>query len=213
MPFIEEAKYQLMQEDIDATKLKLEEREKEFTELQENVQHQKQKSRTIAIVLGLLLGLSLGIIFVMVKNGSFSTSSLTTSNTEKIDIDQIKAEEAQRVIDSITNVSNNGSDLSNDLDQEDVNLDDEMATIEENNNGQTVYSVQIGVFSKNKYPLLSENSLAGIASKNSDYFKYSLGIFASLSEAKKLKSELVKIGFKDAFVASYINGERQQIHH
>ncbi len=213
MPFIEEAKYQLMQEDIDATKLKLEEREKELTEIQENVQHQKQKSRTIAIVLGLLLGLSLGIIFVMVKNGSFTASQLTKSSEDTVDIAKIKAEEAQRVIDSISNATYNDSSPSDDADQEEVNLDDEIATIEENNNGQTVYSVQIGVFSKNKYSLMSEKSLAGIASKNSDYFKYSLGIFASISEAKKLKSELVKIGFKDAFVASYINGERQQIHH
>ncbi|SEB50877.1 hypothetical protein SAMN04489761_1119 [Tenacibaculum sp. MAR_2009_124] len=212
MPFIEEAKYQLMQEDIDATKLKLEEREKELTDLNESVQHQKQKSRTIAIVLGLLLGLSLGIVFIVLKNNNFSAGDLTADT--KIDVAKIKAEEAERVIDSISNaVSNNSGLAANDLNQEDVNLDDEMATIEENNNGQTVYSVQIGVFSKNKYPLLSENSLAGIASKNSEYFKYSLGIFASLAEAKKLKSELVKIGFKDAFTASYINGERQQIHH
>ena len=46
MPFIEESKYQLMQEDIDNAKLKLEEKEKELSDMQENIQHQKQKART-----------------------------------------------------------------------------------------------------------------------------------------------------------------------
>ena len=58
MPFIEEAKYQLMQEDIDATKLKLEKKEEELTDLQQNFLHQKQQSKTIAVVLGLLFGIS-----------------------------------------------------------------------------------------------------------------------------------------------------------
>ena len=61
--------------------------------------------------------------------------------------------------------------------------------------------------------MISENTLVGIASKNDELFKYSIGLFEALSEAKKMKTELVKIGFQDAFVASYINGERQKIHH
>ncbi|PHO01812.1 sporulation protein, partial [Rhodobacteraceae bacterium 4F10] len=42
--------------------------------------------------------------------------------------------------------------------------------------------------------------------------KYSLGLYTTLDEAKGLQKELIKIGFNDAFVASYINGKRQKIH-
>ena len=130
---------------------------------------------------------------------------------KKIDVTKIKAQEAKRVIDSISNSTSSYED--EDLNQENTSIDDDISNIEENYNGQTVYSVQIGIFSKNRHPLISENTLVGIASKNDELFKYSIGLFEVLSEAKKMKTELVKIGFQDAFVASYINGERQKIHH
>lgn len=204
MPFIEESKYQLMQEDIDNAQLKLEEKEKELSELHENIQHQKQKARTIAVILGLLLGLAIGIIFFMPKIAG-------RKSDKKIDVAKIKAQEALRIIDSISNSTSSYED--EDLNQENTSIDDDISNIEENYNGQTVYSVQIGIFSKNRHPLISENTLVGIASTNGELFKYSIGLFEALTEAKKMKAELVKIGFQDAFVASYINGERQKIHH
>ncbi|MGG8498048.1 SPOR domain-containing protein [Tenacibaculum sp. TC6] len=210
MPFIEEAKYQLMQEDIDTAKLKLEESEKELNELQESYKHQKQKSRTIIVLLFIFLGIAIGVIYLF-KNGTLNSEGIIVNNNNTVDIEEIKAKEAQRVIDSLNN-ANEESNLDNaSLSEE--NLDETLGKISKNSKGSTVYSVQIGVFSKNKYPLLSKAMLSGIAVPDDGYFKYSLGIFASLDEAKKLKNELVKVGFKDAFVASYINGKRQQIHH
>lgn len=211
MPFIEEAKYQLMQEDIDATRLKLEETEKELNEVHEDLKHQKQRTKTFIVLLCTFLGVAIGIIY-MFASGNLTNEGMVINSHEKIDVAKIKADEAQRVLDSIGNLTT--SDTSNSFaSSEDVSLEDEVAKIGENSNGQTIYSVQIGVFSNKGYPLLSKSTLAGIAAQNDGFFKYSLGIFATLNEAKTMKNELVKIGFKDAFVASYINGERQQIHH
>ena len=212
MPFIEEAKYQLMHEEIDAAKLRLEESEKKVTSLQKKLKQLKRKSRIVIVVLCLLFGISSLVVYSMYENGSLAKDS-TASNSideEEIDIDEIRAEEARRVIDSITNIMKIRSSRSN---QKNVSLNDEIANIRKNGKGKTVFSVQIGAFSERKFPLLSDNFLAGITSKDPKYYKYSLGVFTSLIKAKKLKSELIKIGFKDAFVASYINGKRQRIIH
>ena len=88
-------------------------------------------------------------------------------------------------------------------------VDDSINTIKNNINGEKIYSVQIGAFSENSYTLLSE-TLAGISS-NGELFKYSIGLFKTLSEAQDFRKELVKIGFEDAFVASYVNGVRKGI--
>ncbi|SEE45493.1 hypothetical protein SAMN04487765_2641 [Tenacibaculum sp. MAR_2010_89] len=209
MPFIEEEKYQLMQEDFDKAKLKREESEKELSELQETYKHHKQKSRTIYIILGLFLGLALGIIYLF-KSGKLNDKGIITNN--KVNISEIKAREAERVIDSLKRVNKK-------VEKEDMasvstdNLDDTINEVESNVQGKTIYSVQLGVFQTKKYPLLSNNLIPGIISSKNGYFKYSLGLFSTLNEAKYFKKELAKIGFKDAFVASYINNKRQKIHH
>ncbi|WP_435262828.1 hypothetical protein [Tenacibaculum sp. nBUS_03] len=209
MPFIEEEKFQLMQEDFDNAKLKKEESEKKLSELEETYKHHKQKSRTIYILLGLFLGLALGVIYLF-KSGILNNKGIITSN--KVNITEIKAKEAKRVIDSLKSVYKK-------VEKEDINslntdnLDDTISEVDSKTQGKTIYSVQLGVFKTKKYPLLSSNFIPGIISSKNGYFKYSLGLFTTLNEAKYLKNELIKIGFKDAFVASYINNKRQKIHH
>ena len=209
MPFIEEEKFKLMHEDLDNAKLKREEAESELSSTQEELAALKKSSKTLPIFLGLLLGLALGAAYYFYVNGG-------SSAINNVDIEAVKKKEAYRVLDSINRAqaraarndeAPDNNSMSSDIDTETVT--DEVA---ENITGETIYSVQIGVLSENKYPLLSSEVIPSTVTTNDGYFKYSLGLYTSLGEAKELRKELVKVGFKDAFVASYIDGKRQKIH-
>lgn len=205
MPFIEEAKFNLMQEDLDNSKLRREEAEDTLTQAQEELTDFKQKSKIINIVLGGLLGLAIGAA------GYFYSNNLSGGMSSE-DIAELKKEESLRVIDSVQRAQVR---LNRNTDTEDVidSVDDlTEASTDEVTNGKTIYSVQIGVLSENKYPLLSSETIPTTVYKNNGYFKYSLGLYTTLEEAKGLRKELKKAGFQDAFVASYVNGERQKIH-
>ncbi|KAF9657817.1 SPOR domain-containing protein [Tenacibaculum sp. ZH5_bin.1] len=211
MPFIEEEKFKLIQEDLDNAKLKREEAESELSSTQEELAALKKSSKTLPIFLGLLLGLALGAAYYFYVNGGDSAIN-------NLDVESIKKKEAYRVLDSINRAQaraarNNEESLDN-INDISSNINTETITNEvtENINGKTIYSVQIGVLSENKYPLLSSEVIPSTVTTNDGYFKYSLGLYTTLDEAKDLQKELIKIGFNDAFVASYINGERQKIH-
>ncbi|TDQ25631.1 SPOR domain-containing protein [Tenacibaculum caenipelagi] len=205
MPFIEEDKFKLMQEDLDNAKLKREEAENELNTVQEELSSLKRSSKNLPILLGLLLGLALGATYYFYENGGADALN-------NINIEQIKKDEASRVLDSINRAqaratrNNSTDDSSSDIDVE-TTADD----VAKSTSGKTIYSVQIGVLSEKQYPLLSSAVIPSTVTVDNGYFKYSLGLFTTLEEARKLKGELVKIGFSDAFVASYIDGERQKI--
>ncbi|WP_425658577.1 hypothetical protein [Tenacibaculum ascidiaceicola] len=214
MPFIEEEKFKLMHEDLDNAKLKREEAESELSSTQEELAALKKSSKTLPIFLGLLLGLALGAAYYFYANGG-------SSAINNIDIEAVKKKEAYRVLDSINraqaraarNAEESDSDVSsNSNSNSDINTETLADEVVQNTNGQTIYSVQIGVLSENKYPLLSSEVIPSTVTTYDGYFKYSLGLYTTLDEAKGLQKELIKIGFNDAFVASYINGKRQKIH-
>ncbi|WP_299104615.1 SPOR domain-containing protein [uncultured Tenacibaculum sp.] len=215
MPFIEEEKFKLMQEDFDNAKLKREEAEDELTKVQDDFKSFKKKSKITPILFGILFGLAAALAYYFYTNGGG-----TISDSE---IASIKKKEATRVLDSIQRAqarakrSNKGGSTNDDTASTSTDNAMDTATFEGDvdnaTQGETVYSVQVGVFSDKKYPLLSSSYTPGIAAPNGSYFKYSLGLYSSLAEARKLRGELRNIGFKDAFVASYVNGKRQKIHH
>lgn len=210
MPFIEEEKFKLIQEDLDNSKLKREEAENELTQTQEEFNSFKKKSKIIPIVLGLLLGASLGAAYYFYNNsnggGSFSSTD---------EIATIKKNEGIRVLDSVKRAQARAkrkakSDAKSGISTK--SLEKAASETSKNISGETIYSVQIGVFSKKKHPLLSSKTIPSTVTSSDGYFKYSLGLFSTLKEARNLKNELIKVGFKDAFVASYVDGKRQKIH-
>lgn len=216
MPFIEEDKFKLMQEDLDNAKLRREEAENALAQTQEEFRSFKSKSKITPILFGILFGLSAALAYYFYSNGSG-----TISDSE---IAAIQKKESTRVIDSIQRAdarakrNNKGGNAENDTDTSDaaVGIADASnfeESVHDATQGETLYSVQIGVFSDKRYPLISSTYTPGIVAPNGTYFKYSLGLYSSLQEAKKLRGELRNIGFKDAFVASYVNGNRQKIHH
>lgn len=204
MPFIEEEKFKLIQEDLDNSKLQREEAENELASTQEEFSSFKRSSRGLSIFLGLLLGVASGAAYYFYAYGG-------NSAINNIDVEAVKKQEAYRVLD---NISRADARAARSGDAEISNIDIETATneIAEETRGETIYSVQIGVLSNNQYPLLSSKVIPSIVANADGYFKYSLGLFLTLEEARELKKELIKVGFEDAFIASYINGERQQIH-
>lgn len=76
---------------------------------------------------------------------------------------------------------------------------------------ETIYSVQVKSFVDNNVAFASEALTNTLFVKTNPFYSYSLGNFGTLEEAQKFRSELVNIGFQDAFVASYKDGKRIQI--
>lgn len=207
MPFIEDDKLNLMNEDLDNAKLQREASEKELEELQKQYNSLEKTSKILPAILGLLLGFSIWTSWYYYSGNGGGTIS-------DIDINAIKKEEAIRVTDSIYSaqeVEALNNTESNNLSVD--NIDQTINKLDENTAGTTIYSVQIGVFSDKKFPLISTQTIPSTVSQADGYFKYSVGLFSTIEEAQDLKKELIKVGFKDAFVASYINGDRQKIHH
>jgi len=207
MPFIEEEKFKLMQGDLDNAKLKREEAENELNNTQEAFTSFKKKSKITPILLGLLLGAALGASYYLYTNNGAINSSSSTSDEIAI----IKKNEGLRILDSVARAQSRAKRVAKKGINK-SNLDTTISSVDDNTKGNTIYSVQIGMFSKKKHPLLSSKTIPSIVSGADSYFKYSLGLFTTLNEAKDLKNELIKIGFKDAFVASYIDEQRQKIH-
>lgn len=210
MPFIEEEKFSSMQQDFENAKLRKEEAEHELNEIkheldevEERHNNYKRKSKITSVILVILLGLTSGLAFYLYKNKS----------SNKVDIAKIRATENRRILDSIIDLElskGDDEDTSETKSQESSSVEDEIANASKRYKNRKIYSVQIGAFARKKISLRSKNLMTGNISKN-QYYKYSIGLFSNLNEARRFRRELVKIGFRDAFVASYINGKRQTI--
>ena len=205
MPFLDEQELASLHSEIHEANTKKDELEKELEETSTALKASRKSGKIRNILLSLLAGVAMAIALFIYKN--------TASSASSIDIAAIKKAEVSRVLDSI----NEATDTLDDDDSEPFDTADEQANSFDNDldevqnsiKRETIYSVQIGMFSKRKYPFLSK-TFAGTTS-NASIFKYSLGIFKTLREAQRFRRELVRIGFKDAFVASYIDGKRQTI--
>ncbi len=76
---------------------------------------------------------------------------------------------------------------------------------------ELVYSVQIGAFEEKNLSMYSENFVNFKEIKSGSFNKYAVGNFETLDEAKRFRREVVKLGFRNAFIASYQNGKRIKI--
>lgn len=77
----------------------------------------------------------------------------------------------------------------------------------------TIYSVQIQSFTKDKISWISEKFTNSLVYSDTSYYKLSLGIFETLAEAQKFRKILLKSGLidKNVFVISYKEGKRIRI--
>ena len=77
----------------------------------------------------------------------------------------------------------------------------------------TVYSVQIQSFTDEKVALISDKYVNSLIYADAPYYKLSLGIFETLSEAQEFRKTLLRSGVidKNIFVISYKEGKRLRI--
>ncbi|SEL72514.1 hypothetical protein SAMN04487910_3183 [Aquimarina amphilecti] len=164
-------------------------------------QESSRKFKIATIILGIiaLLGVA-GTIYFM----KFNTSdNLITKSESKAKSDILKNKIAE-LEETIKNLS---------MDQEingtgsDTNDEQNKASLQQ----ELVYAVQIGAFEEKDLSLYSDKFVNFKQIKSGSFNKYALGNFASLSEAKKFRRELVGLGFRGAFIASYQNGKRIKI--
>jgi len=76
---------------------------------------------------------------------------------------------------------------------------------------EKIYSVQVKSFVENNITLASQSLTNTLFVKTNPFYSYSLGNFETIEEARSFRFQLVKMGFEDAFVASYQNGKRLKI--
>ncbi len=76
---------------------------------------------------------------------------------------------------------------------------------------EKIYSVQIQTFVDNNVTLSSKSLTNTLFVKNNPFYSYSIGNFETIEEARLFRVQLVKMGFNDAFVASYKDGKRIKI--
>lgn len=76
---------------------------------------------------------------------------------------------------------------------------------------EKVYSVQVKSFVDNNVTLASEALTNTMFVKTNPFYAYSIGNFETLEEAQRFRQQLVDMGFEDAFVASYKDGQRLKI--
>ena len=74
-----------------------------------------------------------------------------------------------------------------------------------------MFTVQIGAFAKKDLKKFTENNPAFQADTKDGLMKYTVGIFRDYWEADTFKKYLREIGVKDAFIASYKDGQRVAI--
>ncbi len=76
----------------------------------------------------------------------------------------------------------------------------------------TIYSVQTGMIQMDSTSFISQGLSNGMFIEARPYLKYSIGLYETYEEANALRRGLVKLGFTDAFIASYKGTTRLQIH-
>ncbi len=193
MPFITDEEFESYK-DLEESK-----RTAEFTH-KKAIEHEKESSRKFkiaTIILGIiaLLGVA-GTVYFM----NFSTpSNMISQKDHKAQVALMEGKIAG-LEETIQNLSMNQELEAGDSGGSAGTLTDEL-----------VYAVQIGAFEEKDLSMYSENFVNFKEIKSGGFNKYALGNFESLNEAKKFRRELVRLGFRNAFIASYQNGKRIKI--
>ena len=159
----------------------------------------KFKIATIILAIIALLGVA-GTVYLM----KFSTSNTLIEKSELNNETSLLKNKISELEETIKNLS---------MDQE---VGTSTGTVESDQEKQSlydelVYSVQIAAFETKDLSLYSDKFVNFKEIKSDGFNKYAIGNFASLSEAKEFRRELVSLGFKKAFIASYQYGERLKI--
>ena len=196
MPFIEESDLLELHKDIDKAQIinerlldqiKIKNKELKSSKIQRNV---------LAGITGLFL---IGTLAITSFTAGLSSSSSSIDNQSNllVSIDSLDAIKTR-----IDNLKEQNQELS---------LVNEFYLAKKFLEKEKIYSVQVKSFVDNNVTLASEALTNTLFVKTNPFYSYSLGNFETLKEAQLFRRQLVDIGFKDAFVASYKEGKRIQI--
>lgn len=194
MPFIEENDLLDLHKDIDKAQI-INER------LLDQIKFKNKDLSKLKLQRNILLGITL--FFVV---GTLAITSFTAGLSSKNALDN------QNVLVSIDSLDAVKTRLDNlRLQNEELSLVKEFYLAKEFLEKDKIYSVQIKSFVENNVTLASEALTNTLFVKTNPFYAYSLGNFETLDEARDFREQLVKMGFNDAFVASYQDGKRVKI--
>lgn len=195
MPFIEENDLLDLHKDIEKSQI-INER------LLDQIKFKNKDLRKIKIQRNVFAGIA-ALIFLAVF-GLWSYFSGITTSRARNNQDNILVS-----IDSLDAIKTRIDNLKNQ--NEELSLVKEFYLAKQFLEKEKVYSVQVKSFVDNNVTLASEALTNTLFVKTNPFYAYSLGTFETLEEAQKFRKQLVNIGFEDAFVASYQDGQRLKI--
>jgi len=196
MPFIEESDLLDLHKDIDKAQIINERLLDQIKYKNKEIRRSKIQRNIFGGVAGLLTLFILAFTSFSagLSSGRFNTGS---NNNLLVSIDSLDAVKSR-----IDNLKRQNEELS---------LVKEFYLAKQFLDKETIYSVQVKSFVDNNVTLASEALTNTLFVKTNPYYSYSLGNFETLKEAQDFRAQLVNIGFKDAFVASYKDGKRLKI--
>ncbi|MCM4168197.1 hypothetical protein KCTC52924_03758 [Arenibacter antarcticus] len=195
MPFIEESDLLELHKDIDKAQI-INER------LLDQIKYKNKELRRSKLQRNLFGSITVLFLIVSLAFFSYNAGIIRSSNFENrtnllVSIDSLDVIKAR-----IDNLKEQNEELS---------LVKEFYLAKKFLEKEKIYSVQVKSFVDNNLTLASESLGNTIFAKANPFYSYSLGNFETLEEARSFRFQLVKMGFKDAFVASYRDGKRVEI--
>lgn len=195
MPFIEESDLLELHKDIDKAQIINERLLDQIKYKNKELKRRKIQRNVFAGVTALFLIASLAIT-------SFTAGVFTNKQNLETTSLNVPVDSMQVVLDRIDNLKKQNLELS---------LVNEFYLAKNFLEKETIYSVQIKSFVENNLTLSSQSLNNTLFVKTNPFYSYSLGNFETLKEAQKFRTQLVNMGFDDAFVASYKEGKRLKI--
>lgn len=195
MPFIEESDLLELHKDIDKAQIINERLLDQIKFKNRELQKSKTQRNILAGVTFLFLIGTLAIV-------SFTAGLSRSSTYENRDHLLVSIDSLDAVKGRIDNLKKQNEELS---------LVKEFYLAKNFLEKETIYSVQVKSFVDNNLTLSSEALNNTLFVKANPFYSYSLGNFETLAEAQSFRYQLVKMGFEDAFVASYKDGQRIKI--
>src|SRR5690606_8761256 len=195
MPFIEESDLLDLHKDIDKAQI-INER------LLDQIKYKNKDLKKLKVQRNVLMGF-VGLFVIGALAITSFTAGLSTQQSYGNQNNLLVS------IDSLDAIKNRISNLK--TQNEELSLVKEFYLAKEFLNKETIYSVQVKSFVDNNMSLASAALTNTLFVKTNPFYAYSLGNFETLAEAQSFRKQLVDMGFKDAFVASYQNGKRIKI--
>lgn len=194
MPFIEESDLLELHKDIDKAQI-INER------LLDQIKFKNKELKRSKVQRNILAGVTTLFLIGTLAITSF-TAGLSRSNTYDNQNLLVSIDSLDAVKSRIDNLQQKNEELS---------LVKEFYLAKMFLEKEKIYSVQVKSFVDNNLTLSSESLTNTMFVKTNPFYSYSLGNFETLKEARSFRYQLVKMGFEDAFVASYQDGKRLKI--